>query len=78
MNKKNISFNYEIWNHIKKVIENAVDKQVFKEIWKIMLKTKNQDYIKSTKANEINELREQIKLIENESLNALEIINIVS
>jgi len=43
-----------------------------------MLKTKNQDYIKSTKANEINELREQIKLIENESLNALEIINIVS
>ena len=32
MNKKNISFNYEILNHIKKVIENAVDKQVFKEI----------------------------------------------
>ena len=78
MNKKNISFNYEILNHIKKFIENAVDKQVFKEIWKIMLKTKNQDYIKSIKANEINELREQIKLIENESLNALEIINIVS
>ena len=78
MNKKNISFNYEILNHIKKVIENAVDKQVFKEIWKIMLKTKNQDYIKSIIANEINELREQIKLIENESLNALEIINIIS
>ena len=32
MNKKNISFNYEILNHIKKFIENAIDKQVFKEI----------------------------------------------
>ena len=58
--------------------EDAIDKQVFKEIWKIMLKITNQDYIKSIKASEINELRDQIKLIENESLTALKIINIAS
>jgi hypothetical protein len=41
------------------------------------LKT-NQDYIKNIKASEINELREQIKLIENESLPPLKIINVIN
>ena len=43
-----------------------------------MLKITNQDYIKSIKASELNELKEQIKRIENESLTALKLINIAS
>ena len=57
--------------------DNKFDKSVFKEIWKILLK-RAENEIKNIKSFNIDELNEKIRVIEKESLTALQLINIAS